>query len=641
MRLQPLLAEHAPMAGGNDSGAVESSGPIAQQIILHLEDRGFVPFHPALSERFGHKAAIFVGMALYWTRHSLRNHPQRGGWFHMSIAQWQTAIGLTRTEQATVRTELMGAGVLEELLIGRPSVLNYRINVKALTAALGATKHGPSKPSLEAVASWMRSCRVYYKPLADIASNIAAGLYLSYLLQCHRDQLRAGQLDNGCISASQLDISESLALGTKVQRNARDRLKKAGLIQESGAGGSLVRLNFEALLLCLRGQAIKPLKKSAPSADLGVGAATATPRASAAQLASIALPERPAASGPGLDLSGLGIGLQQLTLTLEGVTATCPPAPKRSRDLLLHFLEDSFPAPVGNRQVGKVTNDSQKPLDSAVKRNSDSDLRDLPHPLERAQAPRQKNAVSCILGSSESAVSYNEPLQSSAQTCRLNLPFPATYIQDDISITTTTSKVAQELEGSSSGLEFAPEEGEVSLQAEKAQLVFPIALSASQREAVESVIRGLAFPDQQELLDELHGQMARGKEIRSPAGWLHGIVTKKAQGQPVALVYAAEVAQARMETMTREKFDELGERLGQPAEPNQRFVQNIEMNEVFSKLTPGVVYVIRSTGSLVQIDVSSNVLRIKKADQRAWFVWLNAGPVVRALRENDLFPAEE
>lgn len=639
MPLQPLLAEHAPMAGGNDSGAVESSGPIAQQIILHLEDRGFVPFHPALSERFGHKAAIFVGMALYWTRHSLRNHPQRGGWFHMSIAQWQTAIGLTRTEQATVRTELMGAGVLEELLIGRPSVLNYRINVKALTAALGATKHGPTKPSLEAVASWMRSCRVYYKPLADIASNIAAGLYLSYLLQCHRDQLRAGQLDNGCISASQLDISESLALGTKVQRNARDRLKKAGLIQECGAGGSLVRLNFEAILLCLRGQAIKPLKKSARSTDLEVGDAPVS--ASKSQVAPIALPERPAVAGPSLDLSGLGIGLQQLTLTLEGVTATRPPVPKRSRDLLLHFLEDSFPAPVGNRQVDKAIYGSQKPLESALKRNGDNDLRDIPNPLERALAPRQKNAVSCILGPSESAVSCNEPLQNSAESCRLDLPFPATYIQDDISITTTTSEVAQELEGSSSGLEFAPKEGEVSLQADKAQLVFPIALSASQREAVESVICGLAFSDQQELLDELHGQMARGKEIRSPAGWLHGIVTKKAQGQPVALVYAAEVAQARMETMTREKFEEFGERFGLPAEPNQRFVQNIEMNEVFSKLTPGVVYVIRSTGSLVQIDVSTNVLRVKRSDQQAWFVVMNAGPLVRALRTNDLFPAEE
>ncbi|PZP65478.1 MAG: hypothetical protein DI604_24225 [Delftia acidovorans] len=179
------------------------------------------------------------------------------------------------------------------------------------------------------------------------------------------------------------------------------------------------------------------------------------------------------------------------------------------------------------------------------------------------------------------------------------------------------------------------------MQEDKAQLVFPIALSPSQREAVEGVIRGLTFPEQQELLDELHGQMTRGKEIRSPAGWLHGIISKKSQGQPVALVYAAQVAQARMETMTREKFEDIGERLGQPAEPNQRFVQSIEMDEVFSKLTPGVVYVIRSTGSLVQIDGSTNVLRVKRSHQQAWFVMLNAGPLVRALRTNDLFPAEE
>ena len=344
--------------------------------------------------------------------------------------------------------------------------MNYRINVKALTAALGATKHGPSKPSLEAVASWMRSCRVYYKPLADIASNIAAGLYLSYLLQCHRDQLRAGQLDNGCISASQLDISESLALGTKVQRNARDRLKKPvssrSAVQAARLYGSTLKPSC-----CACVAAIKPLKKSARSTDLGVGATTA--KASESRVVPTALPERPAASGRGLDLSGLGIGLQQLTLTLEGVTATRPLEPKRSRDLLLHFLEDGFPAPVGNRQVGKATGGSQKSLESAVKRNSDSDLRDFSPPSASPSTASEK----CRFlhpWSSESAVSCNGHPGNLAETCKLDLPFPATYIQDVISITTTTSEVAQELEGSSSGVEFAPEEGEVGLQEEKPSL---------------------------------------------------------------------------------------------------------------------------------------------------------------------------
>ena len=93
-----------------------------EQILLHLDERGFVPFHPALAEKFGHKAAIFVGMALYWTRHSIRKHPQRGGWFNMSMQQWRTSIGLTRSEQESVRQQLIQAGVLEENLIGRPAV---------------------------------------------------------------------------------------------------------------------------------------------------------------------------------------------------------------------------------------------------------------------------------------------------------------------------------------------------------------------------------------------------------------------------------------------------------------------------------------------------------------------------------------
>ena len=43
-----------------------------------------------------------------------------------------------------------------------------------------------------------------------------------------------------------------LHLGMKVQRNARERLKRAGLIQESGQGGALVRLNMDAILMLER-----------------------------------------------------------------------------------------------------------------------------------------------------------------------------------------------------------------------------------------------------------------------------------------------------------------------------------------------------------------------------------------------------
>ena len=104
MSVRPLLASYAAIQSGYQASSAPPVGStVHEEIRLHLDERGFVPFHPLLAEKLGHKAAIFVGMSLYWTRHSLRNHPKREGWFHMSIQQWQQSIGLSRTEQATVR----------------------------------------------------------------------------------------------------------------------------------------------------------------------------------------------------------------------------------------------------------------------------------------------------------------------------------------------------------------------------------------------------------------------------------------------------------------------------------------------------------------------------------------------------------
>ncbi|MVT36625.1 hypothetical protein GO497_01140 [Acidovorax citrulli] len=213
----------------------EDAGPsVQEQILLHLDERGYVPFHPTLAEKFGHKAAVFVGMALYWTRHSLRNHPQRSGWFNMSIQQWQAAIGISRTEQTTVRQALTESGVLEEMLLGRPAVMHFRLNVSALAKAL-ARSGDDGVPTWDTVSSWFRGYHNYYKPLADIAGSVGAGLYLSLLLQWHRAAVLRGQLSNGCVEVSQDDISRALCLGPKVQRNARLRLKKGRVHPGNGS----------------------------------------------------------------------------------------------------------------------------------------------------------------------------------------------------------------------------------------------------------------------------------------------------------------------------------------------------------------------------------------------------------------------
>lgn len=638
MRLQNMLAQLPPLQGSVDAG-IDSPGHAAhEQIILHLDERGFVPFHPVLAETFGHKAAIFVGLALYWTRHSLRKHPQRGGWFNMSMQQWQQAIGLTRSEQATVRETLMLAGILEEMLIGQPAVMNYRVNVVALTHALADKTSGLANPTWEAVGSWLRSCKVYYKPLADVAGNIAAGLYLSYLLQCHRDRLRLGQLDNGCISVSQADIAFALTLGTKVQRNARDRLKKAGLIQERGAGGNLVRINFEAVLMCLRGQAIKPLKgrgrKQAPleqaMASTPLQQQPLGPEAAAGLQVSFVQPMPPTTAskttqkvGAVMDLSGLGIAFGQLTLNL---TRPAPiQAPQRSRDLLMAFLAEEPPVAqlVGNRQVEVSEVDSQS-LDSVARKSNTNnglgcDAKVSSQPVDHPP----KNAVSCNL--------------EIAETCKQDLPFPAIYIQRGISInTTTTAKTCKEVTSNSSGgvdsSSNAEEESKCEpAVAQTAALIYPAKLSASQRLAVASVVNRAPMSDRQELLDELHGKLESGKEVRSPAGWLSGLISKKRSGELIVFTYAAQVAIDR-----ERQSGENGSLLGEIQFESTRWTEMREMSEMVSFLKSGCVYVIRRTGTLVKLDTTINEIRIRRTDWPDWRVTRDAGPLIRAMQAGEL-----
>jgi hypothetical protein len=506
--LQPLLAINAaPYSGYQTSTAPTTPLTVHEEIRLHLDERGFVPFHPLLAEKLGHKAAIFVGMCLYWTRHSLRNHPKREGWFHMSIQQWQQSIGLSRTEQATVRELLLTEGLLEENLIGRPAVMHYRLNVAALTDFLAHGQQG-SIPSWETVSSWFRGCQNYYKPLADVVGSIAAGLYMSFVLQRHRECLLRGQIDNGCITVHQDEIATALSLGSKVQRNARDRLKRSGLIQEASAGGSLVRINMEALLMCLRGQATKPLKnKRAPkTADdrPEVPSAPGIPAANAA------------ASFKGPSLAGLNTAFLQLSLALPGG------APKslanRPRDLLLDFL--SLGQPVGNRQVQAAPavepptdSDSGKPKrDRALLRIAALDI--------DPQPGAEKNAVSCKLDSDKAAVS-----------CKQELPFPATYIQG-VNKTTTT------LERSSSPRSIYP-------KADPSSLFITNKLSDTQRDGVLEVLGAVPEEQRQQLLDELEGHLNnKAKSINNPAGWLFGLIRNLGEG-PIVFVYAKQVAEDR------------------------------------------------------------------------------------------------
>ncbi|GKT19579.1 hypothetical protein AVHY2522_23010 [Acidovorax sp. SUPP2522] len=232
-----------------------------------LAAQGFIQFHPALAERLDNfKAAVFLGHALYWTRHLAKTGAHRGGWFFLTAKQWQQATGLTTREQTTVRELLVREQLLSEHLAGKPARLHFKVNLQQLaTWANLPQEQIVSKPGSplgwEALAPWFGQCVSFYRPLSDLTGSVAGGLYLSYLLQQQRRALVArascrGPQGDGYFRVSQEDIRIALCLGPKTQRNARDRLKRAGLVHEYS---TTVRLNLGAIMACLQGQEQKLL----------------------------------------------------------------------------------------------------------------------------------------------------------------------------------------------------------------------------------------------------------------------------------------------------------------------------------------------------------------------------------------------
>lgn len=569
----------------NANAPPATTATVHEQVRLHLDERGFIPFHPVLAQKYGHKAAIFIGMALYWTRYSIRNHPERGGWFYMSLVQWQKSIGLTRSEQATVRSLLLQEGVLEESLIGRSAVMNYRINLVALAKALGASK----TVSWESAQNWFRGCHSYYKPLADIVGNIAAGLYLSFLLQRQRTCLQNGQLD-GCIAVSQDEIAEALSLGPKVQRNARERLKQVGLIQETGHGGVLVRINSNAVLMCLHGQASKPLKIKA-----------------IAPVSSEAPPQQPAPTPQQAttNLSGLGQALRQLSLGM--ITAESKPKapPPRPRDFLMDFLAQ-VPVPVGNQQVATLP---LKPGAFSFDSRQVNEYRAFLRSAMTEVLPdlsREQIAVSCIPGPRVSAETCIADRTEVAVSCISKLPKPAPYIQREFINTTTT------LRSGGSSL-ISPLQANV----DSGLLLMPAKLTDVQRAGVLDVLANAPADKHQQLLDELEGQL-RNKTIRNPAGWLYGVIRNMNETGTVVLSLASEIATERARGNAKEH---------QPAQADKPDARSL--------LELDAIYRLEETGCLVSLEKSTGMLRLKRTND-IWRVLLDGRVIVKAHREGTL-----
>lgn len=510
--LRPVLPTPASAPGGDAGFALLSS---------RLRAGRYVTFHPELAGAFGgFKAALFLGHALYWTRY-VGSHT--GGWFFMSSARCAEATGLSAHEQAAVRRKLKERGLIDQKLAGRPATLHYRINPAEVMRR--ARVAPPNAVSGEG-ALWTLPSVAYYKQLADVAGSVAAGLYLSFVLQAQHTLLQrqaghATRLDPTYSRVSQEDIRHGIGLTPKTQRMARLQLKKAGLIEERSA--SLVRLN--AAFIASR----------IGNADT---LATAAPKA---------LVLRPSSAQD-----------TRAPLTTVGSARIVMPHPGHANIVSGALLQRDLFSPVTIARPEQAS--------KALSRICVFGATGKPiQPLAGAHA-NPKVALFAKLDK-KYPVKVSPFLTTSLVKRAEKLPFSQNYIKATKDIKELRQRARQDAssfgsdESGSRRSSSLREEGQTAQQpvttgsaqqAELASLILPKALDPSWHKAVLSTLAHAPSEARQSLLDELAGQLSiAGKTIHNPAGWLYVLMRRQAEG-PVALAMAEKVAADRI---AREKTE--------------------------------------------------------------------------------------
>lgn len=545
MRLAHQLAESTAAAS---SVAARLSPEMA---IEQLAASGWVQFHPALAERLGSfKAAVFLGHALYWTRHLALRYPDRAGWWYMTAQQCQQATALTAGEQSSVRQQLVAHGVLSESLAGRPAKLHYKLNLPVLAGWIGlqADDEGGSLISWEAFAPWLRGCVSFYRPLADLAGSLAAGLYLSHLLQCQRQAVLSGTaVTGGFFRITQDDIRIALCLGSKVQRNARERLRSLGLVQERAG---YVQVNLAAIMAHL-GQGAQP--KASPPQKLRL--VQDGPQKAHAQA-------NPEAVASGADRTD---GRLQISRWLG---PTGPNATKRQQSLFGRWLASSDPdAATAIAQVRRMflaPSDAGAGLVQTRQAWADAPSGEPCQPFT-------------LLSKLESALS-SKPGPQVAQNAKLagpfvetNLPFCRNQIKEDKNYKKTTTTARASTQASSfnetagrrrnhedplptlrpqvnaDAMQPAPERDDPADQdPQLSSLILPYRLPRQWHAGVLRTVSCAPVAVRQRLLDELEGQLGmEGKTIANPVGYLHALVRRHAKGD-LALALADKVSSDRV-----------------------------------------------------------------------------------------------
>jgi hypothetical protein len=504
-------------------------------VLQHLNARGFVPFHPVLAQHLGHKAALFLGLCLYWTRHSARHNPHRQGWIHLSAQEIADATTLTRREQDTVRGMLAEAGLLEQQLTGRPPKMHFKLNLRCLANRLEIIDAATA--TVETAWAWFEKSVSFYRPLGDLAGSAAGGLYLSFALRQQRKALLAGYVADNVLLQPE-EIERTLCLSPKVQRTVRERLSRIGVLVPMPSSTIRVRINIQAILACVRGQGIASLPT----------AATATAQAFAASPVPAARPRsgQVAACAPGRGQESVHLIRQPDLLMSAGIPPVAGTRFGLSMQMLRVVTLGSGAAP---RQVAEIPQ-----LRSGVGLASAAGAASRSPVAAGAQSDKLDSAASAQtakLETSSTAQSAKLDAAASAQTAKLGVPKAPNYRQTCLSNTTTTNQRARLAEAEDPGtcrrreVEIANTQPDGAAVAQTdtavdalAGLIFPKALDDTVLAGIRAALLQAPVDQRQPLLDELQGQLLiPTKTIHNPVGWMLGVMRNLRQGATLALAH--------------------------------------------------------------------------------------------------------
>lgn len=495
----------------------------SEEVLKHLNARGFVPFHPTLAQHLGHKAALFLGLCLYWTRHAAKNNPHRQGWFHLSSHEITTATTLTRREQESVREVLTAADLVEQQLVGRPAKMHYRLKLRQLANRLEIIDASAATP--ETVWTWFEKSVSFYRPLGDLAGSSAGGLFLSFALRLQRKALLAGRPAD-VLRIEPADVERTLCLSPKVQRSVRQRLVRLGILTMPLNAASMVRVNVQAILACLRGQEGKSLPRSGTCVALGA--------------ANSSRPNVPVAPAPGR--RGDDLIVQPSLFVQPEAERSAAGAPAGSMMLIRTAMFETHRRGVEVADFQQLHLASRMPPEATV------------YGLPSSSLPLENSAQSAILGFAGSAQSAKLEPRGRAQTAKLGVPKPPNYIQTGSTNTTTTNLRAQAdypaVPADRSRRLSEPFEPGVHADADiQDDLVFPQPLPAGACEGLRSALKTFPADVQQRLLDELQGQLLiPSKTIYNPVGWMLGLIRRWQAGAVLAL--SDQVAKQRQQRVS-------------------------------------------------------------------------------------------